>query len=229
MKCEKIFGIPIAVGTRADIIAMAHSLVGMGGVVCTPNAEIMDAARRDEEYGRLLREATLNVPDGISVVRAMRRRGFYTEKVSGVELGETLLSHGHTFAVIGGKEGVALRAGLALSGRYPKSRLLFSRSGYGYRVSDIKKQLARYTPDIVLVCLGASRQEFLIDEIRCASPNSLYLALGGAVDVYAGDKSRAPAAFIQLGLEWLWRIMKEPVRIKKIPSILRFAVLSKKG
>ena len=225
MKCEMVCGVPIATGTREEIINASHNLVGQGGVVCTPNAEIMSIARREAAYKRLLISSALNVPDGISVVRALASMGFYTEKVSGVELGEALLSFGHSFAIIGGKEGVAERAGRTLSAEYPSSEFKFSRSGFGYRVSDIRKQLARHAPEIVFVCLGAPKQEYLISEIMSASPTSLYLALGGAVDVYAGDKARAPECFRMTGLEWLWRIAAEPKRIKKLPLVMRFALL----
>ena len=234
MKYAELSGIKIALGNRERLLALSKSLVGKGGVIFTPNPYIMYLAKKSEAYEKTLSFASLNIPDGIGLVYLLRLMGYSTDAFPGVELAESLLP-GNSFAVIGGKEGVAKRAAVRLVKEYRTGECKFCFSGYGIDENEIKAALKEHQPTLCLVCLGAPKQEFFIERIKAASPKTLFLALGGAVDVYAGDIRRAPKIFRRAHLEWLWRTVSAPIRISRLCSSAYyvlcefFSVLNKKS
>lgn len=218
-----ICGIKIACGTRDELLSLAKSLVGVGGTIFTPNPLILNIASDSADYGRLLSSSTINIPDGVGVKYILARRGVKADVLPGVELGEALVA-GHSFAIIGGKDERARAACERLAAAYPDSTPLFAFSGYGYDEQMIKDALSRAKPDICIVCLGAPMQEYFIERVRHSSEKTLYLALGGSVDVYSGSVKRAPQVFRRAGLEWLYRAVKEPKRFRRIPRLISFFV-----
>ena len=234
MKSAVICGVRISAGKKDELYRSVCELVGVGGSVFTPNLQILEKAEKDEGFKRFLNEASINIPDGIGVKYLLKRRGVVTDVLPGVELGERIVE-GHSFAIIGGEGGRAELAGKILCRKNKSSRFLFSFCGYGYDEELIKSALASQRPDICIVCLGAPRQEYLIGRIKEASPKTLYLALGGSVDVYSGCVTRAPRVFRKMGLEWLYRCIREPSRIRRLAPQLAFfvreffTVLNKKG
>lgn len=215
MQATTVCGVKIAVGKKSDLLSSATALIGVGGMVFTPNLQILEIARKSPEYKKLLNSASLNIPDSVGVKYLLAVGGEKTDVLPGVELGEALVS-GHSFAIIGGKSGRAQRAGKSLCEKYPDSRFLFSFSGYGYDEEKVKSYLCKYKPQICIVCLGAPKQELFINRVRTSSEKTLYLALGGSVDVYSKFVKRAPPLLRRLRLEWLYRTLCEPKRIKRL-------------
>ena len=170
------------------------------------------------------------------MARAFARRGIYTEVYPGIELCEALLDasikedfgeRGITFAIIGGREGVADEAQDYLISRHKNTKCLFTFCGFGFSEEEVRRTLSEQTPDILLVCLGSPKQELLISRLRSYSPNTLYIGLGGSLDVFSGRVKRAPAPLRKIGLEWLWRMLREPKRLAKIPTLFDFLWLVK--
>jgi len=197
----------------------------------TPNPEIVFEARKNRAYCDILNSADLTVSDGIGIVKAaaILHRPALT-KVAGIELGESLIAHcarvGYGVYFLGSKPGIAEKAAENLSAKYPGLVVSGTHDGYFDAAEPIAPQIRATGAKMVLVCLGFPKQENWIDENKDKTGASLLLGLGGSLDVFAGAVSRAPATWVKLGLEWLYRLLKEPKRIKRMWKLPFFLVLA---
>lgn len=228
-RTERLLYRNITVGKKDELLASVEGLLGIGGAVATVNPIMLYDAMKDCELAQAL-DNSVCIPDGIGICIALSKRGVHTEVFPGVELCEALLDaqaldKGVTFAIIGGREGVADGARDYLLSRHKFAECLFTVSGYGYSEEDLAKKIKEAEPDMVLVCLGSPKQEILISKFLKIAPRTLYLGLGGSLDVYSGRIKRAPKVFRRLKAEWLWRMIREPRRLSGIPKILNFATL----
>ncbi len=229
MKKVKIFGIDVLAGSKEELFMAVANMIGEGGVVSTVNPEILYDSLNNEAL-RFALQSSICIPDGYGVEKTINSSGVFTERFPGVELGEALLSvFSVRLGIIGGKDGVAERAMKNLSSKYSSLVPLFAISGYNINNEELSKKLACEAPDIVFVCLGSPKQELLINEMANFSPKTLFIALGGSVDIYAGDKRRAPRIIRRLHGEWLYRIITEPKRIKRLPKLLFYVKESRKN
>lgn len=218
----KIFDIDVMAGSREELFLKVANMVGEGGAVSTVNPEILYDSLGNCELRKALCDSVC-IPDGIGVEKTIRKKGVFSERFPGVELGEALLSvFSVKLGIIGGKEGVAQRAIKNLALRYPSVIPAFAISGYNINNEEIRSALLKEAPDIVFVCLGSPRQEIFIKDIKAMSPSTLFIALGGSVDIYAGDKRRAPKLVRRIRGEWIYRIICEPKRIKRLPKLFRY-------
>lgn len=221
-----LFGIDIAVGKREELLTRASELIFKGGAISTVNPEIM----RDAMYNSKLRcalSASLNIPDGIGVKKALAMKGVKTDTYPGVELGERLLDQAPVrLGIIGGTEGVAERAMDNLLMRHPTVSAAFAEEGYNTDFHSLAGKIFETSPDIVMVCLGSPKQELFIESVRKYADKTLFIALGGAVDIYSEEKRRAPECVRLLGCEWLYRMVSEPKRLRRAPKLADFALLS---
>ena len=224
---QELFSVPITVGDRESVIEECRALVGTGGVVFTANALMLERARKEPAFARTLASADVVSVDGVGVLRALEKAGVKSELLPGVELGEIILSEGApSLAVIGGREGVAELAFSYLKVRNPRIRQSFVISGYGHSEEEYLALLRRHRPKICLVCLGSPRQEFFSLSASRESPKTLFLSLGGSLDIYSGRLRRAPKGMRALHLEWLYRMAREPRRFAALPRLLSFAIAS---
>lgn len=228
MEKIKIFDVEVLAANREELFLAAANMIGEGGAISTVNPEILYDSIKNEELRSALSDS-LCIPDGFGVERSIRKKGVFTERFPGVELGEALLSvFSVRLGIIGGEEGVAKRAIDNLCAKYPSVTPLFSLSGYNIDKEEIRKLISQKVPDIVFVCLGSPKQEIFIKEIKDCSERTLFIALGGSVDIYAGDKKRAPRIVRRLRGEWIYRILSEPKRIKRLPKLFLYAKESRK-
>lgn len=199
----------------------------------TPNAEIVQACVDDPSLFPVIGSADLLIPDGIGVIKAAKILGTpLKEKVAGVVVGEKLaeaLAAEKTFSLflLGGKPGVAEIAAQKLTEKYPGLKIAGLHDGYFKKDGDeneaVLEEIRTSGADVLYVCLGAPTQEKWIYANRAALPDVKILAgLGGSVDIYAGTAKRAPKIFIKLGLEWFYRLLKEPKRIGRMMSLPKF-------
>ncbi len=216
----------IEVGSRREHLTLARSLIGKGGAIYTPNPIMLyDALENPKLYEALMRG--VNIPDGVGVGLALSRLGKSGEVVAGVELARELISGSDArFAVIGGKIGRAEAAGRALE-KYG-GKLVLALDGYSYGEGRIQAALDIASPDIAFICYGSPKQELFIDKIRDKFKKTLFLGLGGSVDIYSGAKQRAPLLWRKLRLEWLWRMICEPRRFLMLYKILKFSKIAGK-
>ena len=198
--------------------------------VYTPNPVMLENAARYKSFHAVLARAELNLPDGIGVVLAARMLGEeISERLSGVDMAQRVLTlaakRGYRVFLLGGKRGVAEAAARRLSAKHSGLVICGVRDGYFSAAEEwaVLAQIRRAKPDILLVCLGSPKQELWIDRYRGALPEvRLFMALGGALDVFAGRVKRAPLPMQSLGLEWLWRMALEPRRFRELPKMLSF-------
>ena len=131
---------------------------------------------------------------------------------------------GKSVFLFGSKPGVAEAAADNLTAAYPG--LVISGTCNGYFTDDgpIIEKINAASPDLLLVCLGAPKQELWMSENASRLNVRLMAGLGGSLDVFAGNVKRAPAAWQRLGLEWLYRLIKEPRRIKRMIKLPLFVL-----
>ena len=200
-----------------------------GATVFTPNGEIIYKIRNDGEMKKSFESADLSLPDGVSVLLGARLLGYQIpSRLSGIDTAEFILELADrkklSVYLLGGENGVADAAAIRLRDNYPSLTVSGIHHGFFLPDSDEEKQILREirnkAPDILFVCLGAPAQEKWITKNSPTLPSlRLSMGLGGSLDVWSGNKKRAPRLFRSLGLEWLYRIFQSPDRIKRLPNL----------
>ena len=203
--------------------------------VVTPNPEIVMACRERLETMQAVNATDLVLPDGIGVIYGARILGTPLKtKLPGIDFIQALMAdmakEGKSVFLLGAKPGVAEAAAEKLKAQYPGLAVVGTQDGYFKDDAPVVEAVNAARPDLLLVCLGAPKQELWMQRNQSLLNVGLMAGLGGSLDVFAGNVRRAPKAFQRLGLEWLYRLMKEPKRIgrmMKLPKFL-FACIGKK-
>lgn len=202
--------------------------------VITANPEILMHAQREEEIHRMLLDEQASItPDGISVVKAMQMLGLEAkERITGVDMAEHLLEEagkrGSTVCLLGAKEEVISALTRKLKEKYPEMKL-YAHNGYDGDKDEILRGFAEKNPDLVIVGLGVPAQEKLLYRHLSEFSRGIFMGVGGSFDVFSGLKKRAPAFFVKTNTEWLYRIAKEPSRLKRFwESNVKFLGLVRK-
>ena len=211
-----------AAGTAADMMA-----AGRGGSIVTANPEILLRCRADRAYASAVNGADLVLPDGIGCIYASRILGTpLPERVTGADLTPRLLSvladRGGSVFLYGGRPGVAERAAFNLCRSFPGLRIAGTENGYISSEDQLLRRLEKTQPDLLLLGLGAPRQELWMRDHR-ESLACVMIGVGGLLDLFAGDVSRAPELWQRAGLEWLYRLICQPWRFSRmvrLPGVL---------
>ncbi len=229
MKTE-VLGVQFDNVTLDEAEAAGLSLLDKPGFhyVVTPNPEFILAARKDPAFQTVLNRADLVLPDGIGVVYAARILGRPLKGRSpGVEFAQRLMARmaesGKKLFLLGAKPGVAEKAAQALAAQYPGLTVCGTHDGYFKEDAPVVEAIRASGADVVFVCLGAPKQEFWMSQHGADTGAALAVGLGGCLDVFAGNVQRAPERWQKAGMEWLYRLIKEPSRIgrmAKLPLIL---------
>ena len=196
--------------------------------VVTANPEMIYASQSNERLKKLLNSADIVTADGIGVVWAARRLGTpVLERVTGIDLVQALFPIAHAgkwrIFFLGGKPGVAERAATQV---VLKNHGITWGAMHGYFSSEeepgILGKIRHFQPDVLLVGLGAPRQEYWISEHPGLA--SVSMGVGGSFDALAGIVVRAPKNIQDLQIEWLYRLWKEPWRWKRQAVLPRFVI-----
>lgn len=196
--------------------------------VVTPNPEFLLAAEKDPDFRRVLNSADLALPDGIGVVYSAKIMGRPLKaRVPGIEFAEDMLAcldeRGGRLFLLGARPGVAEKAGENILARYPNITLCGTQDGYFRDEETVLLKVAAARPDLLFVCLGAPKQEKWMARWGRHTGARLAIGLGGVLDVFAGNVERAPESWQKLGLEWAYRLKKEPQRagrMARLPLVL---------
>lgn len=225
-----VLGVGVDSLTGGEAVARAAELAAGNkfSYAVTPNPEFILLAKKDEEFRTVLNGADLVVADGIGVVKAAQILGRPLKaKVPGIDLAEglcvELAKSGGKLFLLGAKPGVAQTAGENLAKKYPGLTICGVYDGYFKDNAPVVEAIRASGADVVFVCLGAPKQELWMVEHGPKTGVKLMLGLGGSLDVFAGTVERAPQGWQRLGLEWLYRLLKEPKRIgrmAKLPLVL---------
>ena len=194
----------------------------------TPNPEFILAADKDLEFQKILNKADLVLPDGIGVVYSAQILGRPLKgRVAGFDFAcdmlDVLDQLGGRLYLLGAKPGVAEEAGRQILETHPNIVLCGVHDGYFKDSDPVARQVAEARPDLLFVCLGAPKQEKWISRFGLLTGAKLAIGLGGCLDVFAGNVERAPEKWQKAGMEWAYRLMKEPKRIgrmAKLPLVL---------
>jgi len=205
--------------------------------IYTPNTEIIMEAKDNENLKKIINNGDLVLPDGIGLVYGSRIKGRPLEmRVTGFDTSIRLLEigdeYGYGIYLLGGKDGVAKDASINIKKEYEGIKVLGCHSGYfqgshlGIEDSQEEEQIIddinNKSPDIIFVGLGFPRQEIWIDRNKNKLKGKIIIGNGGVIDVLSGRVKRAPIIYQRLGLEWLYRLIQEPSRIKRQIALPKF-------
>ena len=183
---------------------------------------------RNKVLNRIINE-NIGYSDGIGAVLALRKKGCYdTVKIPGCELWLDIIKRFEkekTFYLVGAEENVIQAAIVKLKKEFQAINILNFRNGFFSEKEKnvLIEDVCRRKPDVVFVAQGTPRQEYLMEEMLKRHP-ALYMGLGGSFDVYTGNVKRAPDLFIKLGLEWLYRLLLQPLRFKRQIVFFEFLI-----
>lgn len=215
--------------TMAEALERAKVLMEQPGAsyVVTPNAEIAYDAMGSEELRRLINNADLVLPDGAGVVLASKiLKTPLKEKVAGVDFADRLLDvlsqTGGSAYLLGSKPGVAEKAAENMLQKHPGLTIAGLADGYFQDEAEVVAKINEAKPDFLFVCLGSPKQEHFMVNHRTELQVKLMAGLGGSLDSFAGTVKRAPKWMISCNLEWLYRLIKEPKRFKRMLRLPKF-------
>lgn len=234
-----ILGVAIDDVITEEAVALGVELLDKPGFhyVVTPNPEFILAAKKDEAFRAVLNGADLSLPDGIGVIYASKILGRPLRgRATGVNFAQGLMTSmavtGKRLFLLGAKPGVAELAAERLTAAHPGLTVCGTHDGYFTDDGPVVEEIRASGADVVFVCLGAPKQELWIKKNGAHTGATLAVGLGGCLDVFAGKVQRAPEFMQKAGLEWLYRLYKEPQRIGrmfKLPLILADAAAARLG
>jgi len=229
MKKVKILGFNIDTFDFESAINYAKDLIETkkGGQIITINPEMIEAGLKNSDFAQILNNADLVIPDGVGVKIGLKIKGFNVERIAGIEFSHKLIEecskNNFSIALIGAKPHIIQKTSENLKAEFKNLNIIYQQDGYFQDSKKVLLELKEKSPQFVLVALGSPRQEEFIIQARKLLPESLMIGVGGSFDVWSGEVQRAPVIYQKLGLEWLYRTIKEPQRLKRIfPTLPRF-------
>lgn len=195
--------------------------------IATVNAEIAYLCEKDSAALDTVSNFDMIVCDGVGVLHASKILGTpLKERVAGIELGERIIADiavsGHKLFLLGAADGVAEEAAKKLCEKYNGLTVCGTHNGFFKDDAPIIEQINNSGADVVFVCLGAPKQENWINKNCNDLSAKVFIGLGGSLDIYAGNAKRAPAFFCRFGLEWLYRLIRQPWRIKRMMALPKY-------
>lgn len=199
------------------------------GTLVAINAEKVLKTESQPEIKQLINAAEYKYADGISIVRAIRKKYPQAEvsRIAGADLWEALMARagreGTPVFLIGGQPAILEQTTDKLRRQW-NVNIVGAQDGYfppGEREA-LFAQIAASGARIVTVAMGSPRQEILMQECKAAYPDALYMGVGGTYDVFTGHVRRAPKIWQKMGLEWLYRLIVQPSRLSRQLSLLKF-------
>ncbi|MEC2158545.1 WecB/TagA/CpsF family glycosyltransferase [Virgibacillus halodenitrificans] len=199
-------------------------------MIVTANPEIVMRVREDNNYKQIVNKADYVIPDGAGIIIASRiLKQPLKERVPGYELMIDMLEfageQGYSCYFLGAKKDVNEKAVLEAKKRFPNLKVAGQHHGF-FDIEDeeFARKIAEAEPDMIFVALGLPRQEQWINRHREKFSNGIFMGIGGSFDVLAGEVKRAPQAWINLNLEWLYRLLQQPFRFKRILKVFEFMI-----
>jgi len=204
-------------------------------MIFTPNPEMIIIANQDEEFKRILNSSSLNIPDGNGVVwAAKQKKEPLEERVTGFDFIHRLFELGKdkniNFYFLGSKPGIAEKAKENLEKTHEYIKIVGTQDGL-FGAGDenrIIEDINSKDVDVLLVALGAPKQEQFIYKYKEKLKCKIAIGVGGCFDVISGEVKRAPSIFIKLKLEWLYRGLSDLKRTKRLMAIPKFMIKVKK-
>ena len=180
----------------------------------------MMAEKNEQLKEALLNDETIIVPDGIGIIIGANNLNYnIKETITGVDISKELLrlcnANKKSLYLFGAEQSVIDKMKGMIKTEYPDINLVGSKNGYIEDDKQVVNEIIQFKPDVVMVALGIPRQELFIYNNLRKFESGIFIGVGGTFDVLSGNKKRAPKIFIKLRIEWLYRIICEPKRIKR--------------
>ncbi|MCX7615589.1 MAG: WecB/TagA/CpsF family glycosyltransferase [Clostridiales bacterium] len=231
MEKVRIVGVDFNNISLEDAIHYSMDMLYKGekGFIVTPNSEIVYECIKNKELCDIIGQASLVLPDGIGIIYASKiYKTPIKSKVAGIDfaskLCENLKCTHFSLFLLGAKPGIAEKAADSLKKQHSGLNICGCKDGYFFNDEDAVTAINQSGADVVFVCLGAPKQEIFIKNNLSKMSAKLLIGLGGSLDVFAGEVRRAPELFIRLGLEWFYRLIKEPKRIGRMMRLPLFLI-----
>ena len=225
----KLLGFDIDTFDFESAVGYAENLISTksGGQVVTINPEMIEYGLKNPDFAQILKNADLVIPDGVGVKIGLKIKGVTTQRIAGIEFSHKLIeecaNNNFSIAMIGAKPHVIKKAAENLKTEFENLNIVYTQDGYFKNVEDVYWGLGEKNPQLILVALGSPKQEEFIHNYRKHHPETVMIGVGGCFDVWSGEVVRAPEIYQKLGLEWLYRTVKQPERFKRIfPNLPMF-------
>ena len=197
--------------------------------VVTINPEMFDCAKIDKEFAQILNEAEMVIPDGVGVKIGLKILGHNVARIAGVDFARKMIElsakNNLPVALIGAKPEVVQLAAENLKNEVENLNIAYVQDGYFKDEERVLDELKNSGARLILVALGSPKQEKFIKQAKSVLPFGLMVGVGGSFDVWSGTVERAPEIYQKLGIEWLYRTVKQPERFKRIFPTLPLFVL----
>ena len=186
-KTEKILGYDVDLMTFENAISYVNDNLcnNKGMHIITINPEIIEQASKSFEYNKIVKSADLIIPDGVGIKIALKLKGINQEQIPGIDFATYILKNcqviGKNVALIGATEEVVKRTENLLTAEYKELKIIYTHNGFfpKHKEDEIIKNLIGIEPDVVLVALGAPKQDFFIKKCIERHPNAVYIGVGG--------------------------------------------------
>ena len=229
-----LLGMPISRVNRREALEILQEFIDSGEphLVVTADASMFEIAAHDPEFLRIVRTAALVTADSTGVLWAAKKLGVaLEERVSGVEIAEQLCAEsarrGYGVYFYGAAPGVADEAAETMRHRYPGAQIVGTADGFRSSVqqqAELLRDIREKRPAVLLVAMGIPKQEKWIaahlEELRIP----VAIGVGGSFDVLSGRVDRAPLWMQRRGLEWLYRLLRNPKKLSKVATLPRFVM-----
>ncbi|MCY6353890.1 WecB/TagA/CpsF family glycosyltransferase [Clostridium sp. ZS2-4] len=224
----KILDYKVFSGTKKELLDYIQGFQKVN--IISGNPEILFAGMENNFLNQVYNDKnSVIIPDGIGTVIASKIiKNPVKEKIAGIEVMEGIIKscekENKKIYLIGAKEEVLNECIINLLAEFPKLKIIGAHNGYFdlKNCQDIVDDIKNKEPYALFVAMGCPRQETFIARYMELLPCKIFMGVGGSFDVFAGKVSRAPQWMIKLGIEWLYRVVKEPWRIKRLISIPKF-------
>ena len=189
--------------------------------IITVNPEIiMKSYKNIEIKEMLLNDNNILVPDGISIIKKAKQYNInIKERITGVDISSKALEicnkNKKSIYLFGSKKEVLDKLIININQKYQNINIVGFSDGYVEDKDKIMQEIISLSPDLILIALGVPNQELLINKYIEKAKKGVFIGVGGTFDVLSGCKKRAPKLFIKLNLEWMYRIICEPTRLKR--------------
>lgn len=229
MEKEQYLGVNVSLLTYDEILDATQERIQRGeqSTIIAVNPEKVIVANKEPLVKELINQSTFQIPDGVGILLASKLKGGkLKERVTGVDMMERLLrfaaekEYGVFF--YGAKEEVVREAKRKLEERFPALKIVGYANGYVTDQEALIEQINDSGATLLFVALGSPRQELWIRDNMKKLNVKVFQGVGGSFDVFSGKVKRAPLFFRKLGLEWLYRLLKEPKRLKRQLNLPRF-------
>ncbi|MBR1617886.1 WecB/TagA/CpsF family glycosyltransferase [bacterium] len=224
-------------GCKTDIIAPKYAIEmaknaldnGKNFQIVTINPEMIMYAQKHKDFQDILNNSDLNIIDAVGVRIALLFQGISCHRIRGVDFARSLINFANENALaigfLGAKEDVIQKTKEKLNQEYPDLNIVYLRNGYFDNEDEIIEEIKQSAPRVLLVGLGSPKQELIIQKLKETLNSCVMIGVGGSFDVLSGYTKESPVIFRKLGLEWLYRTLMQPERIKRIfPTLPIFLI-----